>query len=65
MFLILMVGTILGMLALLCVLATIAYKILRTKKNLIAWFSLAIILFFIVLLVRQGLGFFNLFPSSR
>lgn len=59
MYLFLMLASILGMLALIGILIIFAYNILRNKKNPLLWFSLAFIVFFLVIAVWQGIHFFN------
>lgn len=59
MYVFLMLASIAGMLAIMCILVIFAYAILRNKKSPISWFSLVIIVFFLVITVWQGMQFLN------
>ena len=58
-FVVFMIGSIVFLLLLLVFLLYFAYRLLKRKKTVMEWFILLGIVFFISLIVRQGLKAFN------
>lgn len=57
MFVLFMIATIVGGIALMGVMGFLMYRIYRSEKNIIAWLTLVMLAFFMVITVKEWVGF--------